>query len=85
MNVFAYEPEVLEEEFVADEVVIEPGLYNHPSGTKKYLVADDTEVVIVLQDGEAPRASNRWTKSKMADADADYFTFDESDGLVISN
>lgn len=84
MNVFEYVVDEDEDEIFESDA-IEPGLYNHPSGVKKYLVSDDTEVVIVLQDGAAPRASNRWTKTKMETAEPGYFEFDESDGLVLAN
>lgn len=85
MKVFQY-AETVEEQFeAAGPVVIEPGLYTHPSGRKFYLVANDTDAVIVLEEGQSPRASNRWTRTNMAEAPADYFTFDDSDGLVISN
>lgn len=74
-----------EDEFADDPAIVEAGLYNHVSGTKKYLVSNDTEVVIVLQDGEEPRASNRWTRTKMLDAPEGHFEFDEGPGLVLTN
>lgn len=61
-----------------------PGLYAHQSGTKHYLVSADTDVVIVLADGRAPRASNRWDAKSMATAPAGYFT-QESEEFVLAN